>query len=129
MSFEHPVGRKNRKKIIMVLRSCDELTANQIKAHIDNDAKKHIELFLGIKNSKCEEAFKKETMSYRAILSNLSLLINQGFILHRGFKYSIRKINWYDFPETEVRSDHTNNSWTSGESSILKYFGNFRGVE
>jgi hypothetical protein len=90
--FEHPVGSKNRNKILGALMKLGNSYQYEIKKYLDDEAQKLVEnrassAFLS--GDKKNELIKKERITERTIFEWLRRLKKQGLVIHEDNKYRL----------------------------------------
>jgi hypothetical protein len=88
--FQHPVGSRNRTKILNALMELGNSYPFEIKNYLDNQADRLIENRYNIlSESQKKVLIKKATISERSIFTWLRKLVKQGLVIHEDNKYRL----------------------------------------
>jgi hypothetical protein len=95
MYFQHPLGSKNRNKILKAIKRLGNSYPFQIKDFLNKEAHQLIEgqyyVNCVFDDRKKKELIKKETISGRTLFEWLKKLTEQGLLIHEDNKYWLSK--------------------------------------
>src|SRR5215218_6551707 len=88
--FQHPVGSRNRTKILKAIMELGNSYPYEIKDFLDNQAEKFIESqYSMLSEGKKKVLIKNMTISERSIFTWLKKLVKQGLLIHEDNKYRL----------------------------------------
>lgn len=92
MSFQHPVGRRNRGRILRAILELGNSYPVEIKEFLDDEARKSVVNnynFEALSAKEKTDLVKKETISERTLFEWLRKLDKEGLLIHEDNKYRL----------------------------------------